>query len=178
VALASITLVLAGCSSSSKPPGKASSRSTTTTREASPTSSAEQSAETSTSTPSTPSCGLVPASEVNDALGFNVQSPSSQVNGPVTVCTYNGSPGSVIVRFQTGEDASTFAADKQRSQQNGELTTDVPGLADAAYSSQVGSGRSQSNTLVVLKGSTELLITASATFDDINALARQILPSI
>jgi hypothetical protein len=117
-------------------------------------------------------------SEVDQALGLNVQSPSSQVNGTVTVCTYSGSPGPVTIRFQTGEDTATFAAGKQGFQQQGEPTTDVPGLGDAAYSSTRGSGQFQNNTIVVLKGSVQLLITAPVVLDDINALARQLLPSI
>lgn len=84
----------------------------------------------------------------------------------------------VIIRFQTGENASSFAARKQGFNQSGEPTTDVSGLGDAAYSSTQGSGQTQTNTIVVLKGSVELLVTAPVILDDVSALARQILPSI
>ncbi len=178
VAFAGIVLSVAGCSSSNNPAGKVPPR-TTTSEEASPTSTTGQSSGSSaTASPTTPSCGQAPVSEVDQALGLNVQSPSSQVNGTVTVCTYSGSPGPVTIRFQTGEDTATFAAGKQGFQQQGEPTTDVPGLGDAAYSSTRGSGQFQNNTIVVLKGSVQLLITAPVVLDDINALARQLLPSI
>jgi len=100
------------------------------------------------------------------------------MNGSVTVCTYSGTPGPVIVRFQSGEDPSTFAAGKQSFAQNGETTDDVAGIGDGAYSSTSGSGQAQTNTLVVLKGTIELLVTAPVTLDDVSALVRQILPSI
>ncbi|MGD0321373.1 MAG: hypothetical protein ABSC00_07210 [Acidimicrobiales bacterium] len=177
ITLAAIALAVAGCSSSTKPTGKASSR-TTSAATTSTSGTRQSSGSTTTAAPSTPSCDQAPVSEVGQALGLHLQSPSSQVTGTVTVCTYSGSPGPVTIRFQSGESSSTFEAAEQSFQQHGEPTTDVPGLGDAAYSSTVGSGQFQDNTIVVLKGSVELLITAPVVLDDINALARQILPSI
>jgi hypothetical protein len=180
-----MTLALAGCSGSGRP-NKTSSRTstiastTTSAGGASSTSSTEHNTTTSAISPQvTPSCSLAPVSEVNEALGLNMQNPSSQVNGPLTVCTYDGSsPGPVFIRFETGENASTFAAGKQQFEQTGGRITDLPGLGDAAYSSTQGSGESQSNTIAVLKGGIELLVTAPVSLDDVDALARQILPSI
>lgn len=133
---------------------------------------------TTTSSPQSLSCSLAPVSEVNASLGLNVASPSSQVNGPVTVCTYGGTPGPVIVRFETGESSSSFETAKQSFEQNGEATSDVSGLGDAAYSSTAGSGESETNTIVVLKGSVEVLVTAPVSLDDVSALARQMLLSL
>ncbi|MHB8680979.1 MAG: hypothetical protein ACYDA2_02645 [Acidimicrobiales bacterium] len=129
---------------------------------------------------SSPGCGLVSAAEVNAALGTNVGSPSAQPNGSVTVCTYTSSSpiATVIVRFQTGMSMSDFATARAQFDQHGETTTSVSGLGDAAYSSSAGTGQYQQNTIVVLKGSTELLITAPASLDQVEALARQVLPSI
>lgn len=169
--------VLSACSGGGNPSTSVSS--STTAARSSSTSAAGQSTSTSTApSEAAPSCSSVPASEVNSALGVNVGSPTSVVNGPVTTCTYNGTPGQVIIRFQTGENASTFAAGKAGFAKNGETTTDVSGLGDAAYSSSVGSGQFQTNTIVVLEGSIELLVTAPVTQEDVNALARQILLSI
>jgi hypothetical protein len=118
---------------------------------------------------------------VQSALGLSVGSPTSQVNGAVTVCTYSGTgstPATVIVRFETGMTQAGFATAKAGFGQHGEPTTDVNGLGDAAYSSTLGAAQFQQNTIVVLKGSTELLISAPATLAQVEALANQILPSI
>lgn len=169
---------LSACSGGGSSPSTSSGSSTTAPRPSS-TSAAGQGTSTSTAASgAAPSCSTVPASEVNSALGVNVGDPTSAVNGSVTTCTYNGTPGQVIVRFQTGENASTFAAGKAAFAKNGETTTDVSGVGDAAYSSSVGAGQFQTNTIVVLEGSLELLVTAPVTQEDVNALARQILLSV
>ncbi|MGA2037458.1 MAG: hypothetical protein ABSH04_07750 [Acidimicrobiales bacterium] len=155
---ACMTLALAGCSGSGRP-NKTSSRTSTI---ASTTTSAGGASSTSSTEHNTTTSAISP-----------------QVNGPLTVCTYDGSsPGPVFIRFETGENASTFAAGKQQFEQTGGRITDLPGLGDAAYSSTQGSGESQSNTIAVLKGGIELLVTAPVSLDDVDALARQILPSI
>ncbi len=169
-------IVLAACSGSSTPSSKASTA--TTANSGSTSSVGVGGGSSTTAAKAAPSCGLVPASQVNSALGVNVGSPASTVNGSVTVCTYSGTPGQVIIRFQTGEDAATFAAGKAGFTTNGETTTDVSGLGQAAYSSTVGSGQFQTNTIVVLDGNLELLVTAPVSQEDVNALARQILLSI
>jgi hypothetical protein len=84
----------------------------------------------------------------------------------------------VTISFQTGENASTFAAGKSAVEQTGETATDVPGLGDAAYSYAKGSGNTEQSSLAVLKGSIEMVVTAPVPLDDINALARQVLASV
>jgi len=105
----------------------------------------------------------------------------SQVTGPVTVCTYAGagtSPSTVLIRFATGSTAASFAAGKAAFAGHQEPTTDVAGLGKAAYSSTLASGSLMQNTVVVLRGSTELLISAPAPLSQVEALARQVLPSL
>ncbi|HZU80985.1 MAG TPA: hypothetical protein VE991_13790 [Acidimicrobiales bacterium] len=159
---------LSGCSSSSTPSASSSSSSSSST-----TSSRSSGGGAA-------SCSDVPASEVNSALGTTVGDPSSTVNGPVTVCTYKStSPvATVIVRFQTGMTQSSFTSDRSQFDQHGEPTQSVSGIGDAAYSSSIGSGQYTNNTLVVLKGSTELLVTAPASLAQVQALAQQILPKL
>ena len=84
----------------------------------------------------------------------------------------------MTIRFQTGEDASIFAAGRSTVEQAGETTTDVPDLGDAAYSYTQGSGENEENSTAVLTGSIEMLVTAPVPLDDINALTRQVLTSI
>ena len=128
-----------------------------------------------------PSCALAPAATVGAALGLPLQAPSVQDNGTVTVCTYAGTgtvPATVIVRFQTGMDEAAFAAGRAGFDQHQEPTTEVTGLGDAAYSSTLGTGQFQQNTIVVRKGSTELLVSAPAPLPQVEVLARRLLPAI
>jgi len=128
-----------------------------------------------------PTCGLVGASAVQRALGLNVNPPTPVVSGPVTVCTYTGTsstPSTVIVRFATDSSTATYEAAKAQFAAHQEPTVDVAGLGKAAYSSTLNAAGLDQNTIVVLKGSTELLISAPAPLAQVEALARQVLPSL
>jgi hypothetical protein len=122
-----------------------------------------------------PTCALVPASLVNTALGSDVGAPAQTLNGSVTVCEYNGAKaGHVIVRFQTGEDAASFATGREGFDSNGEPTKTVTGFADEAYSSTLGAGDLAVVTLVARTGPVEILVTSSASLDAEKALERQL----
>ncbi len=158
---------LGACSSSSK----------------SSTSSPGTTAATANSGPATTSssaksvgCGLASADEIEAALGVQAQSPSAEPNGDVTVCLYpgNSNPRNTTIRYETGTSAAAFATEKTQFDSSGQKTTAVSGVGDQAYSSTLG----KYNTLVVLKGDTELLITAPASLAKIQALAEQILPKL
>ena len=168
LAAGAAALALAGCSSSSN-----NSSGTTTTAATSHTTGGSSGG-------SSPSCSSVPASEVNTALGTNVGNPSVQPNGAVTVCTYTSqSPiATVIVRFETGMTQSSFTTARSQFDQHGEPTSTVSGIGDAASSSSTGTGQYQSNTIVVLKGSTELLVTAPASLSQVESLAQEILAKL
>ncbi len=122
-----------------------------------------------------PSCGLASATRVKSAVGITVGSPSVTKNGPVTVCEFAGPPP-LLVRFQTGETASMFAAGRKSFTQHREPTKTVSGLGTAAYSSSIAGGKA--NTIIVLKNTTELLITASEPLAKLESLAKLILPSL
>jgi hypothetical protein len=121
-----------------------------------------------------------PPAKVNAALGTSVGTPSSTVNGTVTVCTYaqGSNTREVLVRFQTGMTPMLRTASRSGFDQNGEPTVTVSGLGDSAFSSSIGSGAFQYNTIVVEKGKNELLITALASPDAVKTLAQQLLPSL
>ncbi len=123
------------------------------------------------------SCPSIPASEVNRELGTSVGPPTSRVEGPVTVCVYKSTtePQSAIVRIETGTSAAAFAAARAQFDKQGETTTPAPGLGDQAYTSTLTAGGITNSTVVVLKGSTSLLVTGSATVPQVEALAGQIL---
>jgi hypothetical protein len=118
---------------------------------------------------------------VQATLGLAVNAPTPTVNGIVTVCTYTGTgsaPSTVIVRFAGESTRASFDVAKAQFAGHQEPTTDVTGLGDAAYSSTLGAGSIVQNTVVVLKGTTEMLVSAPAPLDQVEALARQVLPSL
>jgi hypothetical protein len=121
-------------------------------------------------------CSLVSADQVASTLGVQALGPTSQPNGQVTVCLYASSanPNNTTIRYETGMSASDFTTAQAQFDQNGEKTTPVNGIGDKAYSSSIGSV----NTLVVLKGQNEVLISAPASLAKITALANQIVPKL
>jgi hypothetical protein len=121
-----------------------------------------------------PSCSLASPKLVKSALGITVKAPIVTRNGPVTVCLFTSTP-SLLVRFETNETAAMFAAGRKGFSQHGEPTKTVNGLGTEAYSSSMGS---RSNTIVVLKGTVELLITGAEPLTKQEALAKLLLPSL
>ena len=121
-----------------------------------------------------PSCNLASAKSVKSALGITVGSPSVTKNATVTVCLFATTSG-LLVRFETNETASLFALGRKSFGQHGEPTKTVNGLGTKAYSSIF---KGKTNTIVVLKDKTELLITANEPLAKLEALAKLILPSL
>jgi hypothetical protein len=68
-----------------------------------------------------------------------------------------------------------FAAGQKSFTQHGQPTKTVNGLGTKAYSSTFAG---KTNTIVVLKNKTELLITANEPLAKLEALAKLILPSL
>ena len=165
LATAFVVFGATACSSSS------GSTSATTSGATSPTT-------TAATTAAAPSCDLVSAEKVNAALGTTVGAPTSVVNGSVTVCTYKQSIGEVIVRFDTASSPSAFAAGKAGMTAHSEPVTAISGFGDEAYTSTIGTGTYATNTIVVRKGSTELLITGPASLPQVEALASQVVPQM
>ena len=94
-------------------------------------------------------------------------------NGPVTVCQFMSKPA-LLVRFETNETTSLFAAGRKGFVQHGAPTKPVGGLGTTAYSSTFGGA----STIVVLQDKTELLITGSSPLPKLETLAKLILPSL
>jgi hypothetical protein len=128
-----------------------------------------------TATASGPSCRLASAKRVKAALGITVSAPTVTRNGPVTVCEF-AAPAPLLVRFETHESTALFAAGRKGFTKHGEPTKTVSGLGSAAYSSSLDGGKS--NTIVVLKDATELLITGARPLAKLEALARLIVPAL
>ena len=128
----------------------------------------------------TPGCSTVSPQLIKSALGVAVPAPQATPNGSVLVCTYGkvGQSKQVIVRFQTGESAAAFATGRKQFDAHGEPTTTYAGLGVPAYSSVLGSGVYLNTTLVALKGSTELLVTAPAPLASVAVLVKKTLAAL
>ena len=159
---------LAACSSSS------SSTSTTDTPGGTVTTTSPK-ASTSSFT-----CAKAPASAVNAALGTSVGAPATQTNGTVTVCTYKSTSPiqAVLVRVDTGSNASVFASGQTQSDNAGEKTTTVSGVGDGAYSMTLSGGGFTTNSFVVRKGTNEVLVSGPGTPAQVQAYATQLLDSL
>src|SRR4051794_10186452 len=121
LAVAAASALLAGCAAATQNDG------TDTT--------VNPSADTSVSgTAATPTCALASAAVIKSTLNIDVSEPTQTANDPVIVCNYVPGNGgfTVIVRFQTGEDKSSFARGRHGFDNTGQPTTDVTGLFDEA----------------------------------------------
>jgi hypothetical protein len=164
-----VAVVAAGCGSSGSSKSSNVTASTTSTTAGSRGGSG-----------SSPSCRLAPASEVSAALGLRATGPESTVVEPATTCRYavDGNPSGVIVRFQTGETAGTFEAEKSNFHTSDQETTDLPGVGDEAFTSTLGAGSIVTNTVMTRQGDTTLLVTAGAPLDKIEAYVRDLLKKL
>ncbi|MES1249005.1 MAG: hypothetical protein ABUS54_15170 [Actinomycetota bacterium] len=117
-----------------------------------------------------PTCATVPPALIKSTLGLSVPKPKA-TQGAALVCTY----GTVIVRFQTGESKAAFTAARKQFDAHGEPTKTYGGLGVQAYSSVIGSGTYANSTVVALKGSTEVLVTAQTTVAKVAALVKKVL---
>ena len=128
-----------------------------------------------------PNCDLMSPAAVSAALGVaDLQKPTTTVNDIVTLCQYprGNNPAEVLIRYQTPTTSSEFMLGKDGFAQNGLSTMDVAGLGDAAYSSMLGSGSLEVNSVVFLGKMTEVEISAPVSLDKVEALARTILAKL
>ncbi|MGZ8763340.1 MAG: hypothetical protein ACXW2Y_08450 [Acidimicrobiia bacterium] len=126
-------------------------------------------------------CDLVTPADIAATLGLTVGSAEVTDNDPVTVCTYpptGGSTSQVILRFQTGFTKDDVATSRAQFEDTQQPTADVTGIGEVAFSSSIGSGSVQTNTLETLQGDTDLLITAGAPLAGIETLAKQVLQQL
>jgi len=128
---------------------------------------------TSDSLPSCPS-----ASEVNDTLRAELDSPDEKTNGSTRTCTYKVAPGGdeVVISFTTGVSAADFQAAEESPGPAGEDAQPINGLGDAAYSMTSGEAGSEVTMISVLSGTTEVSVQAPLSLKFVEDLARKLLP--
>ena len=127
-----------------------------------------------------PGCALVPPSLVSTVYGASFGPPKAQTSGPVQVCLFLATTPviSVLVRFETDESAAAFNAARKQFDARGEHTVTSPRFGQKAYTVLLGSGRVSTGTVVVLKGSTELLVSGTGSLAKCEALADKVLPKL
>ena len=125
-------------------------------------------------------CSLVSSSDVRATLNTSVRTPYPTVHGSVTTCTYlsPSHTSSVSIRFDTGSSPSAFASEKALFVTDGETLSTAPDLGGQAFTASANSSRGKVSSVVVLKGSTEVSVTALAPLDQVVALTNQILPKV
>jgi len=120
-------------------------------------------------------CNFAPPDKVSAALGqpgFALK--DSNAVGPVTVCSYQrtGTPRSILIRVE--KESGKPAFETTHSQMKDKLA-EIAGLGDSAFSYREGSGDYSAMVLVVLKGTTSLLLTqVGGDLEKMKALAGQI----
>jgi hypothetical protein len=123
-------------------------------------------------------CDIAPASLIQQTLGIQVGAPAATDNESVEMCNYPpapGSTGSVIVRWDTASSADQFKITRDGYATQNMQTADYPGFGDQAYTSTISAIGITTNTLDVRKGSVEIQVSSSASFDQEKALLQKLL---
>jgi hypothetical protein len=131
----------------------------------------------------TAKCDLAPPSLIKSTLGLDVADPSANNNASVLVCTYPPAPGgskTVILRFDTESTAAQFKSTRDGYAPQNMQTTDYPGFGDEAYTNTISVSNLNitTNTLVARKGTVELLVSSSASFDQEKALEQKLFDAL
>jgi hypothetical protein len=133
---------------------------------------------TTTKTKTTTNTGLctyVPPSVVATALEESMNYPKTLTHGATTECAYSGvraNDAAVIIRYDTGINASSFVKYRTLFERRGQKLGPITGLGDQAYYFSDDTGRATITTVVLLNGSLQILVTGTATLDQIGSIAR------
>ncbi len=180
IGLVTSTVCLAACSSSStaSPPTTTSAASTAATDSTGSTGPTGRAGAKTAATGHW--CSLVSAGDVQATLNTTVRTPYPTVHGSVTTCTYLSPThiSSVSIRYDTASSPSAFASEKALFVTDGETLSTAPGLGSQAFAATANSSRGKVASVVVLKGSTQVSVTAVAPLDQVVVLTNQILPKI
>ncbi len=125
-------------------------------------------------------CSQMATAKINATLGVKLAAPKELHNGSVTVCTYpqGALTDKVTVRYETGMNAASFLATETGFTSHNEPVTPVAGFGSKAFTSTIGGGTYAVNSLSALKGSTNVLISASVPLGKVEALMHRILTTI
>jgi hypothetical protein len=124
-------------------------------------------------------CKLVPPSVVATAVSASMKYPVTVIHKSETQCEYRSKQATntaVFIRFDTGASNASFAKSRQAFEHRGLQLGAVNGLGDAAYYFSLGAAHGVTiTTVVVLKGTLQILTTGSGAVDQIGAISRYAL---
>ena len=101
--------------------------------------------------------------------------PTTLTRGTTTECAYRGihsTDAAVIIRYDTDASASNFVKYRTTFERRGLKLGPISGLGDQAYYFAAQAGHATVTTVVLLKGSLQVLVTGTAALDPIGSIAR------
>ena len=117
-------------------------------------------------------CTLVAPSVVATVLSESMTYPTTLAHGSTTECVYRSKQGAgtaVLIRYDTHSSISIFAKSKAAFERRGQKVGVVTGLGDQAYYFSEGTRQVGVTTVVLVKGSLQLLATGPVTLDQIGS---------
>ena len=96
-------------------------------------------------------------------------------HGSTTECVYRAKDGTgttILILFKSGSSSSDFVKSRENFEQRGLQLGPVTNLGDQAYYFSKQAGDGNVTTVAALKGSLQLLVTGTATLDQIGSIAR------
>jgi hypothetical protein len=123
-------------------------------------------------------CKLVSPSVIATVLNSNMNYPLTLIHDSMTECEYlakNGTSTATILRYDTDSSVSTFAKSKKEFEHRGLELGSVAGLGDQAYYFYQPAAKANLTTVVLRRGSLQLLATGTANLDQIGSIARYAL---
>jgi hypothetical protein len=120
-------------------------------------------------------CTLVSRTLVATAVNESMYAPTALTQGATTECAYRAESvanATVIIRYDTNSNASEFAKYRATFERHGQKLGPVTGLGDQGYYFTEQVGEMTVSTVVLLKGSLQLLVTGTAAVNPIGSIAR------
>jgi hypothetical protein len=120
-------------------------------------------------------CTLVSRTLVATALNESMYAPTALTRGATTECAYRAESvanATVIIRYDTDTTASAFVKYRTTFERHGLKLGPVTGLGDQGYYFTEQAGGMTVSTVVLLKGSLQLLVTGTAAVNPIGSIAR------
>ena len=125
-------------------------------------------------------CDLAPVPLVQEKLGLTaIKGPFSNMKAGGLVCEYNKADGppALTLQMNSAATAESFARTRDGFTKNRAPVAPITGLGDEAFSSTF-TFTTTSHTLVVRKGTTEVLMTSNASAEAIRALMDSVIAGI
>jgi hypothetical protein len=123
-------------------------------------------------------CTLVAPSVIATVLSESMTFPETLTHNSTTECVYRSKQGSstaVLILYETDSSGSTFAKSRENFERRGLKLGPITDLGDQAYYFSEKAGTGSVTTVAVAKGSLQLLVTGTATLDQIGSIARYAL---